>query len=304
MKRIRQGLEALALAITFAMIRPLSIDTASNIGAFIGRTVGPRLRASERARRNLRLAFPEKDPAEIERILRAMWDNLGRVAAEYPHLGRITTRDAGRIDLVDIEPLYALRDEKKAGIIASAHLANWEIMPVITARHGIDLTIIVREPNNPFVRPLIDRLRGVAGGGRVPKGKAGAKKAIEVLRSGRVLGLLFDQKLNSGIPVPLFGIEAMTAPVPAQLALRMGCPLIPVRIERTGAGRFRITAHAALELPDSGDRRADAARLMLELNRILEDWIRAKPEEWFWLHRRWPDAAYLPRGTGKSGSGV
>ena len=197
------------------------------------------------------------------------------------------------------------RPNRRAALVSflddRSHPGPGRAAAALPAEH---LTIIVREPNNPFVRPLIDRLRGVAGGGRVPKGKAGAKKAIQVLRSGRVLGLLFDQKLNSGIPVPLFGIEAMTAPVPAQLALRMGCPLIPVRIERTGAGRFRITAHAALELPDSGDRRADAARLMLELNRILEDWIRAKPEEWFWLHRRWPDAAYLPRGTGKSGSGV
>jgi KDO2-lipid IV(A) lauroyltransferase len=101
----------------------------------------------------------------------------------------------------------------------------------------------------------------------------------------------------------LFGIKAMTAPAPAQLALRLGCPLIPVRIERTGAGRFRITTQAPLEPPDSGDRRADVARLMLELNRILEDWVRAKPEEWFWLHRRWPDAAYRRSGAGNVDNG-
>ncbi len=298
-KQLRYAVEALALLIAFAVIRLFTIDAASNLGGFLGRSIGPRLRASARARRNLRLVFPEKDSAEIERLLRAMWDNLGRVAAEYPHLGRITALDAGRVDLVDIDPVFALRDEKKAGILVSAHLVNWEILPVAAARHGIDLTGIVREPNNPLVRPLIDRLRGVAGGGRAPKGAAGAKKAIQVLRSGRVLGLLFDQKMSDGIPVPLFGVEAMTAPAPAQLALRMGCPLIPLRVERTGAGRFRIIARAPLELPDSGDRQADAARVTAELNQILEGWIRAAPEGWLWLHRRWPEAAYRERETGK-----
>jgi KDO2-lipid IV(A) lauroyltransferase len=104
--------------------------------------------------------------------------------------------------------------------------------------------------------------------------------------------LLFDQKMNNGIPVPFFGIEAMTAMAPAQLALRFGCPLMAVRTERTGPGRFRITAQGPLTPPETGDRQEDAARLTAELNRILEGWIRAKPEDWLWLHRRWPDAAY------------
>ncbi len=153
------------------------------------------------------------------------------------------------------------------------------------------------------MRPLIDRLRGVAGGERTPKGMTGAKKAIEVLRSDRVLGLLFDQKMNNGIPVPFFGIEAMTTPAPAQLALRFGCPLMAVRTERTGPGRFRITAQGPLTPPGTGDRQEDAARLTAELNRILESWIRAKPEDWLWLHRRWPEAAYRERESGQAGNG-
>ncbi len=292
MKRLRHVFEALGFAVAIAVLRLLSVDAASNLGGFLGRGLGPRLPVSARARRNMRLVFPDKDAAEIERIVRAMWNNLGRVAAEYPHLDRITSVESGRVTLVDMDRVLALGDNKEAGVLAGAHLANWEILAGVATQHGIDITGVVREPNNPLVRPLIDRLRGVAGGGRTPKGAAGAKKAIEVLRSGRVLALLFDQKMNNGIPVPFFGIEAMTAMAPAQLALRFGCPLMAVRTERTGPGRFRITAQGPLTPPGTGNRQEDAARLTAELNRILEGWIRAMPEDWLWLHRRWPEAAY------------
>ncbi len=291
MKWLRYALEALGLLIALVVVRALPVDAASNLGGVLGRHIGPHLPLSGRARRNLRLAFPDKGAAEIERIVRAMWDNLGRTCAEYPHLRRISDPGAGRVTWVEMDPVRALRDEKKAGILASAHLANWEIMPVSAAQNGLDMTIIVREPNNPFVRGLIERLRGVAGGGRTAKGAAGAKKAIEILGSGRVLGLLYDQRLSDGIAVPFFGVEAMTAAAPAQLALKFGCPLVPVRIERTGPGRFRVSSHAPIATPDSGDRQADTRQVMSEMNGILEGWIRARPQEWLWVHRRWPEAA-------------
>lgn len=296
MRRIRYFLEALGLAVALALLRPLSPEAASNLGGWVGRTIGPRLRVSERARRNLRLAMPELSAHRVEEIVAGMWDNLGRVAAEYPHLGRICDPTSGRVVWQDMDPVRALRDSGGAGILCSAHIANWEIMPVTAACNGIDMTIIVREPNNPFIRSAVDRMRGVAGGGRTPKGEAGAKKSIGVLRSGRVLGILFDQKLNRGLSVPLFGIDAMTAAAPAQLALRFRCPLIPVRIERTGPARFRLNAHAPLTLPDTGDKQKDTEQLTRRLNEILEDWIRARPEQWFWLHRRWPDEAYEDDG--------
>ncbi|RMD60703.1 MAG: lauroyl acyltransferase [Alphaproteobacteria bacterium] len=291
LKQVRYLLEAVGLRLAIAGLGRLSPEAASNLGGFIGRTLGPHLGISRRARRNLRLAMPELGAAEIERIVRDMWDNLGRTAAEYPHLGRIAGPDSGYTQWVDADPVRALRDGG-AAILASAHLANWEIMPVSAACYGIDMTIIVREPNNPLVRPMVERLRGAVGGARTPKGKAGTRVAVEVLGSGRVLGLLFDQKLNEGIPVPLFGVPAMTTTGPAQLAVRFGCPIIPVRIERTGPARFRITAHPPIQPPAGADRRAAVETLTRRLNEILEDWIRARPEQWLWLHNRWPKDAY------------
>ena len=299
MKRFRYLIEALALRAAFALLGLLPVDAASNLGGFLGRNIGPRLPASARARRNLRLVFPEKSAAERARIVRGMWDNLGRVAAEYPHLGEITAPESGRIDWIDTASVRAMRDQGTAAIVVSAHLANWEIMPTAAIQRGVPMTIIVREPNNPFVRPLIERARGVAGGVRAPKGLPGAKAAVGALRRGQVLGLLYDQKLNDGISVPFFGIAAMTPAAPAQLALRFGCPLVPVRVERLGPARFRVASFEALALPQSGDRQADTIAVMAALNEILEGWIRDRPEQWLWLHRRWPEAAYRQLRVGE-----
>ncbi len=302
MKRIRHIAEALALGVGLSVLRMLTPEAASNLGGFVCRNLGPRVSVSNRARRNLRLAMPELSADRIEEIVAGMWDNLGRTFAEYPHLGQIADPKSGRVAVPDTKPISALVEPGQAGILCSAHIANWEVLPVIAAHHGIDMTSIVREPNNPLVRATLDRIRGVAGGERVSKGGAGAKQSVKVLRGGRVLALLFDQKLNRGISIPFFGVHAMTTAAPAQLALRFRCPLILVRIERTGPARFRLSAQEPLTLPNSGDKQRDAELIMGQMNAILEDWIRARPEQWLWLHRRWPAEAYragdIKRGPG------
>lgn len=291
MKKVRHMLEAATLFLALGLFRTLPPDAASNLGGWIGRTLGPRHGVSRRARGNLALAMPELSASEVERIVRDMWDNLGRVAAEYPHLDTIADPASGRVELVGVDQVRGLAEAGRAAVLAGAHLANWEVLPVAAAQNGIDMTGIVREPNNPLVRPVLDRLRGVAGGVRVPKGKAAAKEAIDALKGGRILALLFDQKLNEGVPVPFFGTEAMTVTAPAQLALRFGCPLIPVRVERIGPARFRVRAYPPIPLPDTGDRPDRVLAATRALNECLEEWIRDRPAEWLWVHRRWPDEA-------------
>ncbi len=292
---LRYPLEAAALYAVFAAVRLLPVEAASNLGGRICRNLGPHLKVTRYARRNLALAFPEKTAAAREKIIREMWDNLGRTAAEYPHLATIAEpgdgRRPGRVELVNPHHVLALAGGR-GGILASAHLANWELMPLVAGRHGVELTIVVREPNNPLVRSLVARTRGQAGGSRIPKGFTGALAALAVLKAGGVLGVLCDQKMRQGLAVPFFGHQAMTAGAPAQLALRQGCPLVPVRIERLGPARFRMTCQAPLEPPRLGDGRAEVRALTVEINHIIEAWVRERPGEWLWLHRRWPLEIY------------
>ena len=290
LRRVGHPLESLFVHGVCRLFRALPLDRASSLGGWIGRTVGPFLPGTKTARRNLERAFPEKSRAEIDAILRGMWDNLGRVIAEYPHLDEIgECGPGGRVELVGREHVDALRDDGKAGIMVSGHLANWEVQSVTARKLGLELALVYRAPNNPKVGALLTDLRGAASGTQIPKGPDGARTLIRVLSKGGHVGMLIDQKMNDGIPVPFFGRTAMTAPAAAQLAGRFGIPLCPARTERLGGARFRITILPPVAMPDTGDRNADTRILMERLNALLEQWIRERPAEWLWLHRRWPD---------------
>ena len=284
------ALQALGARLALVLFGALPLEAASNLGGWLGRWAGPCLPVSGRARRNLVRAFPEKSGGEIATIVRGMWDNLGRVCAEYAHLGEIDVYSTrGPVELVGAETIELLRDDGVGGIFFAAHLGNWEITPLAASQNGLALTHIYRAANNPHIEPLLRKLRAPLGGDHYPKGMAGAKKLVEALRRGEHLAIVADQKQNDGIAVRFFGRDAMTAPALAQLALKFDCPLVPTRVERLGGARFRLTIYPPLELPASGDREADVAAVMARVNGLFEDWIRERPEQWLWLHRRWPD---------------
>lgn len=290
-RRLKHPLEAAGMVVLWALFRVLPVDWASGLGGWLGRTLGPRLGVTRRARRNLALALPER-AAEHETIVRGMWENLGRTVAEYAHLARLTAPAAGRIEIIGAERLFALRDAGQPCLLVGAHLANWEIMPATAAQHDVPMVAIVRLPNNPYAAQLLERWRTVKGSRRAAKGSAGAREALSALKRGEVVGVLLDQKMNDGIATTFFAHRAMSANGPAQLALRTGAVVIPARLERAGGARFRLTCLPEIALPDSGDRRADAAALTQTLTDVIETWVRERPQEWLWLHRRWPAEAY------------
>jgi KDO2-lipid IV(A) lauroyltransferase len=281
--------EAWGASFVFGLFGALPIEFASALGGALARAVGPRLGVSKRARRNLQAALPELGPDAIEAIIRGMWDNLGRVAAEFPHVRKLAIFSPGtRVETRGFEHIARAMHEGRRMILVAAHLANWEIAAIAGRQFGIDATHIYRAANNPLVDRLIARLRG-SEGEYIPKGAIGSRQAVAALRRGGSLGLLVDQKQNEGIAVPFFGRAAMTTPAPAALALHFDCDVLMARVERLSGAQFRLTIHPPLPLPDSGDRDADTRALLATINRIIEGWIRERPEQWFWLHRRWPD---------------
>jgi len=283
-------LQALVLAALFCIFRALPVAAASWLGGRLARAVGPLMPAARIARRNLERSLPALSPAERRTAITGMWDNLGRVLAEYPHLERLWAANEARVELVGAEMFDLIRTAGRPTIMISAHLANWELLAVGAARHGLELTTIYRRPNNPYVDRLIRRVRGVAAERMVAKGRRGGVAIAQALAHGGAVGILVDQKLNDGIPVPFFGRPAMTTPAPAQLALHYNCLVIPVRVERLGeSARFRITLAPPLPLPASGDRAADVRALTWSVTSLIETWIREQPAQWLWLHRRWAD---------------
>ena len=282
-------LEAWGAALFVAGFGLLPIDCASALGGALGRAIGPHLGLSNVARCNLRRAFPALDEAGLARIVRGMWDNLGRVAAEYPHLRKIRLFErGGRVETRGFEHIDQALASGRRMIIFSGHLANWEIGALAPAQYGFPAAQIYRAADNPLVDRLVARLRG-GHGELIPKGRLAARRAVAALAGGRHLTLLADQKMNDGIAVPFFGRIAMTAPALAYLALRFDCDVLPARVERLDGARFRLTVYPPLPLPHARDRHEGAVALMKAVNATLEAWVRERPEQWLWVHRRWPD---------------
>ena len=295
-RAIGYWLEAAAVRAALALVRALPPVAASDLGGAVARAIGPLLPVSSVADANLRLALPELDPASRRRIVRGVWDNLGRTAAELAHLHRLRPTAAGPgWDIAGEGTLRAVVAGGGPAIFFSGHIANWEMLSMVPNRLGIRLASFYRAATNPLVDRVIQRLRQRAAGSAVPqfaKGAAGARAAMAYLKDGGFLGMLVDQKMNDGIAAPLFGHQAMTAPAAAAFALRYHAPLVPVHVERLGPLRFRLIVEQPLPLPDTGDRHADVAALTAAMNACLERWIRECPESWLWLHRRWPKELY------------
>lgn len=285
-KRFRHRLEATVAILAWRLLGCLPVAAASGLGGWLGRTVGPHLKPSRIARANLRRAFPEMSSLEIERVVGEVWDNLGRNVAEFPHLKTIA---AERIEIVGGEHIAALGRDGVPGILIGAHFGGWELSGLLAERLGVPVHVVYRAPNNPLIDKLFRKARGNAAERFVPKGAQGARTLVSVMRHGGHLGVLVDQKMNDGIAVDFMGRPAMTAPAVAHLALRFRCPVVPGRIERLPGARFRAIVEPPLVLPESGDRRRDTLELMEGINRTIEGWVRDKPGQWLWLHRRWPD---------------
>ena len=288
-RRLRHALEGALVWLLVRLCRLLSVDAASALGGALARGIGPRLALTRRAARHYARAFPQADEPEVAAAMRAMWDNLGRTAFEYPNLTRIDCYRGSRVSVTGAEHIDRLRDDGRPGLFFSGHIANWEIMPLAVAQRGCDISLVYRAANNPHVDQMILKARGAITHTHVPKGAVGARQMVKIIRDGGHLGMLVDQKLNAGIAVPFFGQPAMTAPAIAQLALKYDLPLVPCAVRRTHGAHFAVTIHPPLAHPDTGDRERDVYALMVEINKFIEETIRANPPHWMWLHRRWKD---------------
>ena len=280
-------LKNLPLRLLIAICRRLPVDWTSNALGALGRLVGPRLPANDRIRQNLRLVWPAISEAEIGRISAGVWDNLARVPNDYWNIDRIVREQDDRIEIAGLENLLAIRDGNRPAIFFAAHLAEWEMVTLAVRRHDLPITCVYRPFNDPCFDSIVRDKQRLSGVELIMKGRDGARRLTRVLRANGCTIMLVDVRMNDGIAVPFMGIDAMTPSAPAALALKYGALLAPVRVERTGATRFRVTFEEPRPPVDTGNREADIAATMAWVNERIEAWVRARPEQWMWLHRRW-----------------
>jgi KDO2-lipid IV(A) lauroyltransferase len=267
----------------------LPIDVASAVAGWTIEIVGPFTGAHHIADRNIRTALPELTDDERRGVLRAMWNNMGRIAGEYVHL-KCLAESPTRVQIDDPQGLFARAASERTGaLVLSAHFGNWEIFCLPGCRAGATQFDVYRAANNPGVDRLLKHARSdLTRGGLIAKGPAAMRESVSCLRKGHYVGMLVDQKINEGISVEFFGRKAMTTRAPALLAYRLGCPIFVVLVERIRGARFVIHVHE-MNVERSGNLGDDVERTTRDINAVLEAAIRAKPEMWMWVHRRWPD---------------
>jgi Kdo2-lipid IVA lauroyltransferase/acyltransferase len=302
-----RGVEAVLARAMFAGAGAMPWRAALAVGARIGDLAHAFGLRRQVAKENLALAFPERNAEERERILRLCYREVGRVAIEYGRLAELAAAEPGRtiVAFDGLEHLGAALRAGRGAILVGAHFGNFELMGAAASRvHPI--SFVVQKLNNPGVEALIAARRDRAGMRQIPIG-GGLRRIYQELRANRALAMLADQDARRrGVFVPFFGRPASTAIGPARIALATRAPLLTGFTWREPDGRHRMELEPPLEIeaPDAPDA---ALRLTALHVQRLERRIRERPEQWFWLHRRWKTrpaeaAAQLePAAAGKEG---
>ena len=269
--------------------RALGVDRASAVGGWFAKTIGPFFPETRRADENLRAVFPDWGPGRRRRTIRRVWENLGRTAAEFAHLDAFDpSRPDGRLHVIGAE--HFLQAVKKGpALFVSGHFANWEVMMILLQYSGIDFAILYRAANNPLVDELIIKTRAKTMSRlQTPKGPAGGRAMIEMMARGVSVAMLVDQKQNAGVTAPFLGLAAKTATTAARLALRFNTPIVAASVERLEGAHFRVRVREPIRPEPTGDFSADIMTITTKINDAIGDEIAARPEQWLWLHRRWP----------------
>jgi Kdo2-lipid IVA lauroyltransferase/acyltransferase len=290
-RRAKRTGDAIIGALAVGLLRALrrtNPDRMANFAGWLMRSIGPLFRENRIARAQLTAAFPEK-------LLRGVWDNLGRMGAEFAHLDRLWDFDPenptrrGRIELAepDIERFRKILYDDKPALLFAAHLGNWELPAICAATYKLDSAVLYRRPNIKRLNEWITETRAANMGELISAGLDAPMKLSQALERGAHVGMLVDQYYVRGVEVTFFGRRTNANPLMARLARHFNCPIHGARMIRLPDNRFRAELTEEIEPARDAQGEIDIAGTMQVIMNVIEGWVREHPEQWLWLHRRW-----------------
>ena len=281
------SLALLIVRLFAAMPRRIAYPTAKTL-ARLGFHLARRQRRA--GLRNLQMAFPELARNALEEILRGSFENLGRLLVEFTHLPELNKGNICRFVVHDGLENYLEGLRRGRGVIfMTAHFGAWELSSFAHAVYGYPLRFVVRPIDNTRVERLISTYRTRSGNIPIER-RSAARDILKALRQNEAVGILFDQNTtrSEGIFADFFGIPAATTPALALFALRTGAAVVPgFLIWDTSLGKHRLRLDPPVQLIDTGNLDHDVLENTKIFNKILEGYIRAYPDQWLWIHRRW-----------------
>ena len=285
MKLIKYFFQFLLIVIFFFIFKILGYRISSNFGGKLFEIVGPLFRSKQLIHSNILKAMPNSNMKNIKNITKLMWNNYGRVFAEYVFIknfryGKLNSR----IEIEGQDILDKIKKFNKQVVFISGHFANFELMALHLEKSGIPLSTIYRPLNNIFLNKIMERIRNkYICEKQIKKGIGGMKKLIKLKKDNYSTALMIDQRVSEGIKSNFFNKEAFTTTIPSQLVKKFKIPVVPIFIERIDNINFKII----IKEPISFTEEDSIKKITDELNIILEKMILQKPGQWIWSHNRW-----------------
>jgi Kdo2-lipid IVA lauroyltransferase/acyltransferase len=271
-----------------SLSRLLPIDAASRLGNAVGCWIGPMLKGKTAIfRANMAIAFPELSAAQLDQLVTRAWGRSGRVLAEYPHLATILSEEDRLV--IDIrEPIETYCNPARPCVIVTAHQSNWEVVCSAMAKLGIPNASLYSPPTNPLLDRMLLESRRALNCELLPRENS-ARLLMRALKQGQTAAMVMDRRVDDGKPIQFFGRDKLSTIMPARLALKFQCDLVPVQVERLQDARYKVTFHPPVRPRDtSASETAQAIDMIQQVHHQFENWIRQQPEDWFCSKRLWP----------------
>ena len=290
MKIIKYFFEFVSIISLFCIFKIIGLKNASNLGCVIGKFFGPLFRSKNIIKNNIEIAFGKIDKNKEAEIINGMWSNIGRTFAEYVFLKdfKFNKTNFSHIKINGMEYLENIKKNKEIVIFYSAHLANFEIMAMELNKLGVKCAAIYRPLNNFFLNPLMEYLRmKYICPIQIPKGLRGIREIINRVKDGYSIALMVDQRVGEGPKISFFGKPAHTTTIPAQLAIKYDCKLVPIFLERKNGANFEMTIYEPYKIQKTDNEEQDIKNITVKINQIIEKMIARNPTQWIWSHNRW-----------------
>ena len=285
MKIIKYFLQFIFIIVLFSFFKILGLNISSALGGKLFEKIGPLFRSKALIHSNLKKAFPGINLDNLNKITKLMWNNYGRVFAEYMFIKQFREDITNKNIIIEgQEILEDIKTNNKSVVFISGHLSNFELMAMHIEKSGIKLAAIYRPLNNIFLNKIMERIRKkYICRYQIKKGVGGMKKLIHLKKLNYSSALMIDQRVSQGIESDFFSQKALTTTIPAQLVKKFNIPVVPIFIERIKNTSFKII----IKNPIFFDKEETTQNITDRLNLVLEKMIVYKPEYWIWSHNRW-----------------
>ena len=285
MKIIKYFFEFIFIIILLIIFKILGFKLASNMGGYIGKKIGPLFRSKQTILTNIKNALPSTNKADLELIIQNMWENYGRILAEYVFLKDFRKEKLNDyLEIEGKEHLNKVRDSNEQVVFVSGHFNNFELMAMQIEKSGINLAAIYRPLNNIFLNGIMEKIRTkYICKNQIKKGRSGTRELLKSFNNKNSIALMIDQRVSEGEKSNFFGQDAFTTTIPAQLVKKFGCRIVPIHIERYNKFYFKMK----VEEPINYNKDSTIDEITLSLNKLLEKMILKNPSQWIWSHNRW-----------------